>query len=49
MADCSVAMDDKKKGIFNLVDTYQKNGQDSVQHLKQQCLQDSDGPSNTSR
>ncbi|KAL6817282.1 hypothetical protein J3E69DRAFT_358472 [Trichoderma sp. SZMC 28015] len=34
-------LDNKKKEIFNLVDTYEKNGQDSVQHLKQQCLQDS--------
>ncbi|KAK0763668.1 hypothetical protein N5P37_003048 [Trichoderma harzianum] len=42
-------LDEKKKAIFNVVDTYEKNGQDSVQHLKQQCLQDSDGPSNTSR
>lgn len=39
----------KKKAIFNVIDTYQKNGQDSVQHLKQQGLKDSDGPSNTSR
>ncbi|KAK4071067.1 uncharacterized protein Triagg1_6434 [Trichoderma aggressivum f. europaeum] len=39
----------EKKAIFNVVDTYQKNGQDSVQHLKQQCLQDIDGSSNTSR
>ncbi|PKK46817.1 hypothetical protein CI102_11007 [Trichoderma harzianum] len=34
-------LDDKKRAIFNVVDTYQKNGQDSVLHLKQQCLQDS--------
>ncbi|QYT02170.1 hypothetical protein H0G86_009176 [Trichoderma simmonsii] len=34
-------LDDKKRAIFNVVDTYQKNGQDSVVHLKQQCLQDS--------
>lgn len=42
-------LDGKKNEIFNIVDTYEKNGQDSVQHLKQQCLQDSDGPFNTSR
>ncbi|KAJ4854934.1 uncharacterized protein T069G_10492 [Trichoderma breve] len=34
-------LDNKKKEIFNVVDTYQKNGQDSVLHLKQQCLRDS--------
>ncbi|KAL6797849.1 hypothetical protein GGI42DRAFT_87718 [Trichoderma sp. SZMC 28013] len=27
-----VRLDNKKKAIFNVVDTYQKNGQDSVQH-----------------
>ncbi|KAL6816291.1 hypothetical protein V8C40DRAFT_277248 [Trichoderma camerunense] len=34
-------LDGKKKEIFSIVDTYEKNGQDSVQHLKQQCLKDS--------
>ncbi|KAL6818360.1 hypothetical protein GGI42DRAFT_338155 [Trichoderma sp. SZMC 28013] len=34
-------LDRKKKEVFNVVDTYQKNGQDSVLHLKRQCLEDS--------
>ncbi|KAL7911775.1 hypothetical protein GGI35DRAFT_298493 [Trichoderma velutinum] len=34
-------LDDKKKAIFNIVDTYEKSAQGSVLHLKQQCLQDS--------
>ncbi|KAF3076200.1 hypothetical protein CFAM422_001539 [Trichoderma lentiforme] len=34
-------LDNKKKEIFDVVETYQKNGQDSVLHLRQQCLQDS--------
>ncbi|KAL7954882.1 hypothetical protein V8C34DRAFT_316927 [Trichoderma compactum] len=42
-------LDGKKKEIFNIVNTYQKNGQDSVLHLKQQCLQDSDGLVHTLR
>ncbi|KAK4085106.1 uncharacterized protein Triagg1_96 [Trichoderma aggressivum f. europaeum] len=35
-------LDSKKKEVFNVVDTYQKNGQDSVLHLKRQSVQDSD-------
>ncbi|PNP52385.1 hypothetical protein THARTR1_06989 [Trichoderma harzianum] len=49
VAQLIAQLDDKKKEISNVVDTYRKSGQDSVTHLKQQCLQDSDRPSNTSR
>ncbi|KAL6693993.1 hypothetical protein J3F84DRAFT_395715 [Trichoderma pleuroticola] len=41
VAQLIAQLDDKKKDIFNVVDTYRKSGQDSVTHLKQQCLQDS--------
>ncbi|KAM6485928.1 hypothetical protein HDV62DRAFT_262726 [Trichoderma sp. SZMC 28011] len=34
-------LDGKKDEIFNIVNTYRTSGQDSVQHLKQQCLKDS--------